>query len=70
MTDPKNKRGLPEKIKTLARQHGIDLTDDPELLKIIEDVNIDRKLPDEVYALISELVMRLYSHKDQWKSSP
>jgi len=61
---------LPEKIITLARQQGINIADDPELLEIIEQVNPKRKIPDDIYALIAEIIIHVYKSKNQWKSTP
>ena len=72
MSDRNNSHSeyLPEKIISLAKQHGIDLHNDPELLEIIKNVNPKRRLPEEVYALISEIIIQVYKLKDQWKKSP
>ena len=59
---------VPEKIVTLARQHGIDLYDDPDLLKIIENISDEKELPDEVYSLIAELIIHIYKVRDQWST--
>ena len=65
----KEPQGVPQLIKTLARQHGIDLHDDPELLKVIEKVNCEKEIPAEVYALIAELIMHFYKLRDQWSTN-
>lgn len=62
-------RRLPEKVISLAREKGIDLIEEPELLEIIEKVNPEGRMPDEVYEIISEILIQVFRLKDKWKNS-
>ncbi len=64
----KDKEKLPEVILSMAREHGIDLHSEPELQEIIESVNLEKKIPEEVYTILAELIIQVYKVKDQWKS--
>lgn len=60
---------LPEKVLALAGKQGIDLAQDPELLEILKSANPGKRMPDDVYAIIAEIVIHVYHLKDKWKSS-
>lgn len=74
MSNDENKNGqpelseIPEEIKTLARKNGINLPEEPELLKIIHKVNLKHNLPDEILQIIAEVIFQVYKLKDQWKN--
>jgi len=63
----RDSKTLPEAVKTLARKHGINLMHDPELLKIIENVNLNKNIPEEIYSLLAEIIIHVHKLKDQWK---
>ena len=58
---------LPEKIVTFARKHGIDIENDPELMKIFKNVDLNKKMPEEMITLVSELIFYIYQLRNEWK---
>ncbi|MFC1557633.1 hypothetical protein ACFL5L_06585 [candidate division KSB1 bacterium] len=71
-TDKREKKdiSIPDRIITIARRQGINLLDDPELLEILRKINPEKKIPEEVYSLLAEIVVEVYKLRDQWKSKP
>lgn len=49
-----------EKIIELAKEHGIPMHRDADLLEILEKVEIDTEIPLEVYAVVAEIFAYLY----------
>lgn len=50
-----------EKIIELAREHGIPIHDDPDLVEVLASLDIDQEVPPEVYVAVAELLAFVYS---------
>ncbi len=57
---------LPEEIITLARENGIDLSVNNELLDELKKVQKGVEVPPEAFKLISEFIFHFYKIKDKW----
>jgi flagellar biosynthesis protein len=56
-----------EKIIQLAREHGIPVQDDPDLVEVLSRLDIEEEIPAELYVVVAELlafVYRLNGKKD------
>lgn len=54
-------RGLvAQKIIETAREHGIPIHEDADLVEVLEKVEIDTEIPLEVYAVVAEVFAYLY----------
>jgi flagellar biosynthesis protein len=54
-------RGLiAEKIKEVAREHGIPIHRDDDLVELLAQVDIDREIPPELYAAVAEVLSWIY----------
>jgi len=47
-------------IKEKARRHGIPLRRDDDLIELLAQVEIDRQIPPELYAVVAELLSWVY----------
>jgi flagellar biosynthesis protein len=47
-------------IKEKARQHGIPLHRDDDLIELLAQVEIDRQIPPELYAAVAEVLSWVY----------
>jgi flagellar biosynthesis protein len=51
---------LAEKIRAIARQHGIPLYEDADLVEMLSQVDIDREIPVELYGAVAEVLSWVY----------
>lgn len=59
-------RGLiAEEIITRAREHGVYVHESPELVTLLMQVNIDDRIPPQLYVAIAELLAWLYQIEQQ-----
>ena len=52
---------IAEKIIELAREHGIPVKDDPDLLEVLSKLDIEEEVPPTVYVAVAELLAFVYS---------
>ena len=50
-----------EKIIEIARQHGIPVRDDPDLIEVLSKLNIEEEIPPSVYIAVAELLAFVYA---------
>lgn len=50
-----------EKIIELAQKHGVPIKDDPDLVEILSQLEIDEAIPPEIYVAVAELLSFVYS---------
>jgi flagellar biosynthesis protein len=50
-----------DKIIELAKKHGIPVKDDPDLVEILSQLDIDEAIPPEIYIAVAELLSFVYS---------
>ena len=51
---------LAERILDLARQHGVSVTRDPDLLAALEPLDLDKLIPPELFQAVAVLLAALY----------
>ena len=51
---------LAERILDLARQHGVSITKDPDLLAALDPIELDRLIPPELFQAVAVLLAALY----------
>lgn len=50
-----------EKIIQLAKEHGIPVKDDPDLVEVLSGLELDAEIPPNVYIVVAELLAFAYS---------
>ena len=50
-----------EKIIELAREHGIHIHDDPDLVEVLSQLDLNEEVPPDLYIVVSELLAFVYS---------
>ncbi|PIE61246.1 MAG: flagellar biosynthesis protein FlhB [Desulfobacterales bacterium] len=65
----KGKGRVAESIIELAKEHGIPIKDDPDLVEVLSAIDIDQEIPSELYVAVAELLAFVYSANSE-KSSP
>ncbi len=49
-----------QQIKEVARQHGIPVRQDDDLVELLAQVDLDREIPPELYAAVAEVLSWIY----------
>lgn len=57
----KGKGRVAENIIELAREHGIPVKDDPDLVEVLASLELDQEIPPEIYVAVAELLAFVYS---------
>lgn len=60
----KGKGKIAENILEKAKEHNIPVQEDPSLLEILGQLNIDESIPEELYRAVSEVFAYIY-HVDR-----
>ncbi len=49
-----------DKIIELAREYGVPVKDDPDLIEVLSALDIDEQIPSEIYVAVAELLAFVY----------
>ncbi len=52
---------IAERIITIARDNGIPVKDDPDLIEVLSKLDIDAQIPPSVYIAVAELLAFVYA---------
>jgi flagellar biosynthesis protein len=61
---------LAERILELAKQHGVSVSKDPDLLAVLEPLDLDRLIPPELFQAVAVLLASLYRTNRQISGTP
>ena len=56
---------LAERILALAKEHGVSVTRDPDLLAALDPLDLDRLIPQELFQAVAVLLAALYRANKQ-----
>ena len=56
-----------EKIIEVAKKNNIPIRNDPELVNILSQLDLDEEIPPTVYQVVAEVLAFVYSLKGRWK---
>lgn len=56
----KGTNAVAEKIIALAREHGVPVKDDPDLVEVLSRLDIDKEIPPDLYVVVAELLAFVY----------
>ena len=51
---------MAEKIIALAREQGIPMREDPDLIQMLTQIDLDREIPPSLYKIVAELLAFVY----------
>jgi len=57
----KGKGKVAEKIIELAREHGVFVHPDPDLIEVLSHLDLNDEIPPELYVVVAELLAFVYS---------
>jgi len=52
--------GIADRIIALAREHGIPVREDPDLLETLSSLDVEQEIPAELYTVIAEVLSWVY----------
>lgn len=58
-----------ERIIALAREHKIPIKEDPDLLQVLSQVEVNQEVPPSIYQMIAELLAFIYKVNNEYKSN-
>ncbi len=61
MVTAKGKGLVAEKIIEIAQKYDIPIKDDPDLIEILSELEINEEIPSEIYVAVAELLAFVYS---------
>ena len=56
----KGKGIVAEEILKLAKEHGIPIQEDPSLVEVLGQLELEREIPPELYQLVAEILSFVY----------
>ncbi len=57
---------LAQKIIDLAQKHGIPIKEDPALIQILAQLDLNQEIPPAVYIIVAEILVFVYSLNKKW----
>ena len=64
----KGKRLIAEKIISLAKENNIPIKEDPDLVHLLSQVDLNREIPASLYHVIAELLAFVYRLNGEYSS--
>jgi flagellar biosynthesis protein len=64
----KGRGKLAERIIALAREHNIPIKNEPELVKVLYQLDLDSEIPPALYRVVAEIFAFVYSLNKEWAS--
>lgn len=58
---------IAERIIALAQEHDIPIKEDPDLVQILSQVDIDEEIPPAVYTIVAELLTFVYQLNEEYR---
>lgn len=52
---------MAERIIELAREHNIPIKEDPDLVELLIQLDLDQEIPPELYKVVAEILAFVYS---------
>jgi len=57
----KGKGQVAEKIIEIAREHNIYIHNDPDLIEVLSQLDLNQEIPSDIYVVVAELLAFVYS---------
>lgn len=58
---------IAEKIIEIAKKHNIPIKEDPALVQILSQLNVDEYIPPELYKAVAEILAFVYSLNERYR---
>jgi len=61
MVKAKGMGNVAEKIIQLAQEHNIPIKEDPDLVELLVQLDLDQEIPPELYKIVAEILAFVYT---------
>ncbi len=51
---------LAERIVEIAKEHGVEIYEDPDLVEVLSKLDVDREIPEPLYLAVAEVLAFVY----------
>ncbi|MGP0564850.1 MULTISPECIES: EscU/YscU/HrcU family type III secretion system export apparatus switch protein [unclassified Nitrospina] len=58
---------IAERIIELAREHNIPIKEDPDLVQVLSQVNLNQEIPPAIYQVVAELLAFVYKMNQEYQ---
>ena len=58
---------LAERLIEEARQHGIPIRENPDLVQILLELDLGQEIPPDLYQAVAEILIFVYRLNEDWK---
>ena len=58
---------IADRIIALAREHGIPIREDRDLVAVLAKLDLSQEIPPELYRAVAELLAFVYRVNDRWE---
>ncbi|MDH5300424.1 MAG: EscU/YscU/HrcU family type III secretion system export apparatus switch protein [Gammaproteobacteria bacterium] len=66
----KGKGEIAQQIMTIAKEHGVPLYEDGELVKLLSRLDLDEEIPNNLYQAVAEVLAFIYSINNKLMDLP
>lgn len=66
----KGKGQVAENIIALAKKNNIPIKEDPDLVQVLSQVEVDREIPETLYQVVAELLAFIYQVNKDFPNQP
>ncbi len=63
----KGQGSIAEKIISFAKENNIPIKEDPDLVQVLSQVNLNQEIPPAVYQVVAELLAFVYKMNQNYK---
>ena len=60
---------LAERLIEEARQHGIPIRENPDLVQILLELDLGQEIPPDLYQAVAEILIFVYRLNEDWKKN-
>ena len=57
---------IAERILALAKEHGIPIKEDPDLVEILAKLEVNQEIPPELYTVVAEVLAFVHRSNEKW----
>ena len=65
----KGRGAIAEKFLEIAREHGIPVQEDSDLVEVLSKLELDEEIPPSTYVVVAEILAFIYKANDKFPES-
>ncbi len=60
---------IAERLIALAKEHGVPIHQDPNLVQVLAALDLEQEIPPTLYLVIAEILAFLYAANETWRAA-